>query len=116
MELLPMRKLILVAVAGAALTLAGCSKSEQAEADRNVDEAASDVSRSAAEVGGKVADAAQDVADSPAVEKAGESLKEAARDTGTVLKEAGKGAVSGARDGIAQAEGKDHEADHDTKR
>jgi hypothetical protein len=106
-----MNKLIVVSLASAGLMLAACTKAEQAKTDQNVDQAATDVSRSAAEVGDKVSDAAKDVADSPAVEKAGDSLKEAARDTGTILKEAGKGAVSGAREGVAKAEGKD--AAHD---
>ena len=106
-----MNKLILVVAASAALTLSACTKAEQARTDDKVDAAAADVSSSAKEAGGKVADAAHEVANSPAVERAGESLKEAAKDTGTVLKEAGKGAVSGAREGIAKAEGKD--ADHD---
>lgn len=102
-----MNKLILIAAASAALSLAACTKAEQAKTDQNVDQAASDVSRSAAEVGDKVSDAAHDVAQSPAVEKAGDSLKEAAHDTGTILKEAGKGAVSGAKEGMAKAEGQD---------
>lgn len=110
-----MNKLTLIAIAGAALSLAACTKAEQARTDQNVDAAAADVSASAKEVGGKVADAAKDVADSPAVERAGDSLKEAAKDTGTVLKEVGKGAVSGAREGMAKAEGRDtgHD-DHQT--
>jgi len=105
-----MNKLILIAIAGSALTLAGCTRAEQAEADQNADKAASNVSQTASEVGDKLAGAAKDVADSPAVEKAGDSLKEAAKDTGTVLKEAGKGAVSGAREGMAKAEGEDASA------
>lgn len=107
-----MNKLILaIAASAAAMTLSACTKAEQARTEDNVDAAAADVSASAKEVGGKVADAAQDVANSPVVERAGDSLKEAAKDTGTVIKETGKGAVSGAREGIAKAEGKD--AEHD---
>ncbi|TAJ68952.1 MAG: hypothetical protein EPO51_25860 [Phenylobacterium sp.] len=107
-----MNKLIVASLASAGLMLAACTKAEQAKTDQNVDQAASDVSRSAAEVGDKVSEAAKDVANSPAVEKAGDSLKEAAKDTGTILKEAGKGAVSGAKEGMAKAEGKDAEEKH----
>ncbi|WP_293678705.1 hypothetical protein [uncultured Phenylobacterium sp.] len=93
-----MRHLIFtLAAAGAALTLGACTKAEQARTEDNVQKATADV----------VA-AGKEVADSPVVEKAGESLKEAAQDTGTVLKDAAKGAVSGAKQGMAKVDDNRH--------
>jgi hypothetical protein len=89
-----MGKIIVVALAGLAVSLGACTKAEQAKTNDNIHDAASDV-----------AQAGHEVANSPAVEKAGENLKEAAHDTGTVLKDAAKGAVSGAKEGMAKAEG-----------
>ena len=79
----------------AALSLAACTKAEQARTNAEVRDAASDV-----------AQASRKIADSPAVEKAGDALKEAAHDAGTVLEDATRGAVSGAKEGMAKAEGK----------
>ena len=103
-----MRHLIPLAAAGLALALSACSPAEQAKTDADVHAAASDV-----------AQASKQVADSPVVQKAGDSLKEAAHDTGTVIKETAKGAVSGAKEGYAETKG-DRHADHagpdDTKK
>ena len=87
-----MRHLILPLAAGLALTLSACTKADQAKTEDNVHEATANVVQ-----------AGKEVADSPVVEKAGDSLKEAAHDTGTVLKGAASGAVSGAKEGAAEA-------------
>lgn len=98
-----MRHLILTLAAGVAVTLGACSKAEQAKTEDNVQEAAA-----------SVVEAGREVADSPVVEKAGESLKEAAQDTGTVLKDAAKGAVSGAKEGMAKVDDDRHPDDSTT--
>ncbi|WP_293900658.1 cell surface protein [Phenylobacterium sp.] len=97
-----MRHIALLTAAGLALALSACSKADQAKTDADVHAAASDV-----------AQAGHEVATSPVVQKAGESLKDAAHDTGTVLKETAKGAVSGAKAGYAEAKG-DHPSDDST--
>ena len=76
----------------AALAMAACTPAEQAKTNAEVRDAASDV-----------AQASKKIADSPAVDKAGDALKEAARDTGTVLEDATRGAVRGAKEGMAKA-------------
>ena len=96
-----MREIIVVAFTGLAISLGACTKAEQAKTDDNIHDAAANV-----------AEAGHEVANSPAVEKAGENLKEAAHDTGTVIKNAAKGAVSGAKEGMAKAEG--DQVKHDT--
>ena len=93
-----MRQVILTLAAGLALTLSACTKAEQAKTEDNVHEAASNLVQ-----------AGKEVADSPVVEKAGDSLKEAAKDTGTVLKNAAKGAVSGAKEGMAKVDHDRHD-------
>jgi hypothetical protein len=99
-----MQKFTTVLVAGLAVVLCACSKAEQAKTEDSVQDAAADV-----------AQAGREVANSPAVEKAGENLKEAAHDTGTVLKNAAAGAVSGAKEGMAKAEGDAHkDGEHTT--
>jgi hypothetical protein len=92
-----MRHLILPLAAGLALTLGACTKAEQVKTEDKVQEATANV-----------VEAGKDVADSPMVEKAGDSLKEAAHDTGTVLKDAAKGAVSGAKEGMAKVDDDRH--------
>ena len=89
-----MRKIIVIALTGLAVSLGACTKAEQAKTNDNIHDAAADV-----------AQAGKEVANSPAVDRAGENLKEAAHDTGTVIKDAAKGAVSGAKEGMARAEG-----------
>ena len=84
-------RLTILAVAGLALALSACSKADQAKTEAKVDAAAANV-----------VDAGHEVAASPVAQKAGESLKDAAHDTGVVLKDAAKGAVSGAREGLAK--------------
>jgi hypothetical protein len=96
-----MRHLILTLAAGLALTLGACTKAEQAKTEDSVQEATSNV-----------VEAGKEIADSPVVEKAGDSLKEAAKDTGTVLKDAAKGAVSGAKEGMAKVD--DDGPNHDS--
>jgi hypothetical protein len=98
-----MRHLVLTLAAGLALTLCACSKTEQAKTEDNVHEATSNVVQ-----------AGKEVAASPVVEKAGASLKEAAHDTGTVLKDAAKGAVSGAKEGMAKVDDNRHPDDTTT--
>ncbi len=93
-----MRHLIVPLAAGLALTLSACTKAEQAKTEDNVQEAAANV-----------VEAGKEVADSPVVEKAGDSLKEAAKDTGVVLKDAAKGAVSGAKEGMAKVDDDRHD-------
>ena len=92
-------RLTILAVAGLALALGACSKADQAKTEAKVDAAAANV-----------VDAGHEVAASPVAQKAGQSLKDAAHDTGVVLKDAAKGAVSGAREGLAKTKG-DHPDD-----
>ncbi len=98
-----MRHLIVPLAAGLALTLSACTKAEQAKTEDNVQEAAANV-----------VEAGKEVADSPVVEKAGDSLKEAAKDTGVVLKDAAKGAVSGAKEGMAKVDDDRHDGHSST--
>ena len=87
----------------AALSLAAGKPAEQAKTNAEVRDAASDV-----------AQASKKIADSPAVEKAGDALKEAAHDTGTVLEGATRGAVSGAKEGMAKSRSERRAADETT--
>ena len=87
-------RLTIVTVAALALALTACSKAEQQQTEVKMDAAASNV-----------VEAGREVAASPAAQKAGETLKDAAHDTGVVLKDTAKGAVSGAKEGIAKAKG-----------
>jgi hypothetical protein len=94
-----MKSLIIAATAALALALGACTQAEEAKTKADVHDAASNV-----------VEAGHKVAASPVTQKAGEDLKEAAHDTGTVLKDAAKGAVSGAKEGIAKTKGDHDEA------
>lgn len=97
-------RLTILAIAGCTLALSACSKADQAKTEAKVDAAASNV-----------VEAGHEVAASPVAQKAGETLKEAAHDTGVVLKDTAKGAVRGAKEGIAKAKG-EHPGDGSTTR
>jgi hypothetical protein len=92
-----MQKLLPATLAGLAIAITACSKEE-----------ARDVGQDARAAAAKVGDEAKDAANSPELKEFGSEVKEAAKDTGQVIKEAAKGAAEGAREGAAkvEAEGK----------
>ena len=94
-------KLIMAAIMGVTIALAGCTKADQAKTDADI-KAAADT----------VADKAKEAAGSPEVKQVGSEIKEAAGDVGTVVKETAKGAVQGAKEGAREGKAK---ADADNK-
>ena len=91
-----MLKIALAPLVGLTIALAGCDRRDTADAGNDV-EAAAD----------RVAAETRDALNSPEMKEVGSELKEAAGDVGTVLKETARGAVDGAREGAAKAEGSD---------
>ena len=97
-----MNKLITVSAAGLALALAACTEAERRDTGNDVEAAAE-----------KVGDEVQEAVNSPEVKEVGSEIKEAAGDVGTVVKDAAKGAASGAREGMAKVEGEVKDEGHD---
>ena len=100
-----MRHMIPVALAGAVLALAACTREDVADANNDTEAAAE-------RVGSEIRDAAN----SPELKEIGAEIKDAAGDVGTVIKDTAKGAAQGAREGAAKVEAEgDHEKATDAK-
>ena len=86
-----MRKLILASLAVAGLALAGCSKSEQAEANRKADQAGDKISAD-------VREGVSKVASDEDIQKAKAEAQQAARQAGEAVKSMGNEAKVAAAD------------------